>query len=513
MGAADVADRVTPEAPVLTDPVACEQWLAAQPRSNPQRMQMLLLEQLDRMNHVAMPATRRFAVLETLRESVLRVQRDSVRGFAGRALPLAALERTVFQTSRALWRAQAVAYQRCVQACLDGDAAMRRDGGRTVERALEAVGNEQVEACLAGYEPRDLRWLALHALWSAAERLGVAGGRVAAAYALPLLMRAASPFELPSRHRQILRDWLESWSQRIQVVRDPPRGEHAGALIVDLASAAAATRRVLPVGDLRWLDCGELAGVVHRRIDALRQGQRPEALGLGDEISGASCKRLLKHLHQHCCGAARKRRETREAVTAGEALLLFGREAVHEFLCGQPFGQPEPHLAAPGPGRRPRPHGWEPERWQVQDISAGGLRLARPVRGVGGRVGSGHLLTARVGAAQNAVLGATRWAMVSQEEDLCIGVQLFPGTPRPVALRLRASRAEHQEAEFHPGFLVPAGADARELRPTLVMPAGWFRRDRVVDIWLDGRIRAVQLTRLTAWGGDFDRAEYGDMDG
>jgi hypothetical protein len=160
-------------------------------------------------------------------------------------------------------------------------------------------------------------------------------------------------------------------------------------------------------------------------------------------------------------------------------------------------------------GRVAMRHGDEPgpppdfavETWQIKDESASGLRLARVDPAANSRLVLGQLLGIRLGDAK-ALLCMVKWLSVSVEFELRIGVQILPGIPQGVAIRAADAAAE----QTAPAFLLPAVA-ALQAPETLVVPAGWFKPQREIEVLTD-RPGKLRLAAITDRGADFERLTF-----
>jgi len=57
------------------------------------------------------------------------------------------------------------------------------------------------------------------------------------------------------------------------------------------------------------------------------------------------------------------------------------------------------------------------------------------------------------------------------------------------------------------GTLVITGVAALKAPPTLVLPAGWFKPKRVIEVYVEGHVK-VRLTELLDRGSDYERVAY-----
>ena len=102
------------------------------------------------------------------------------------------------------------------------------------------------------------------------------------------------------------------------------------------------------------------------------------------------------------------------------------------------------------------------------------------------------------------MLGQVRWLTASAEGELRAGVKLLPGLPAGVAVRATGLNAQNEK--YVPALAlgaVPAlGAPA-----SLVLPSGWFKPRRVVELFVDAP-KSVRFTEVLERGADFERIVY-----
>jgi hypothetical protein len=97
--------------------------------------------------------------------------------------------------------------------------------------------------------------------------------------------------------------------------------------------------------------------------------------------------------------------------------------------------------------------------WRLLNESAAGLRIVRPLR-EGVRIGAGLLIAVKVRkAAQRFTLASVRWALREGSDSLAAGIQLFPGEPKPAAIRIL-----DPGDKAPPGARLPAAGNPRTAR-------------------------------------------------
>jgi cyclic-di-GMP-binding protein len=512
-------------APDFTDSSGCAKWLKSLPLINVGPSHVRLLGQLDELNAYTVAPAERLKILELLREPVSFVQKEHSKKFASRPAPLAKPEREVLLNVHALWDALSYGYQHCLKAVVGGASGL--SAALIGERVLWCTGQKMVAYYQAYQDVREREWKLLHGAYALVEEKGVAGSEVAhpahkggsttctETYAQILLIDLANPGKLTPRQIELISLWLERWTPKVSIGRAPAAaGDGVAPLVVDLSAAAGASRRAVEGDSTRVIDVHDLGSSVRKRIGLLRKGETPAALGLGEDVSAPLAESLLTMLYRRWCEDKQSRAHPRHNAS-GTAQTCSGIGALHYFVTGSAMrGAPQKisqvqheqiatlgrvamrHEDEPGP-----PPDFSVETWQIKDESASGLRLARVDPAASSRLVLGQLLGIRLADAK-ALLCTVKWLSVSVEFDLRIGVQILPGIPQGVAIRAADAAAE----QATPAFLLPAVA-ALQAPETLVVPAGWFKPQREIEVLTD-RPGKLRLAAITDRGADFERVTF-----
>jgi hypothetical protein len=517
--------------PAVTSARSCKEWLSVQPLANAIHAQAVLLRQLNLLNRYDLAAAERLKILELIRDPVAFAQGESARKFAGRPLPLAQAEQAGLDANRQLWQALAVGYLHCLSACFSGDPEVAGHAALIIQRAIAALRGQLLDIYRAAQEPPGQIWRAVHELYGAAEELGVTEAPVSdplqvshpltsvrAAYAHTLLLHQARPYELSSRQLLQVERWMHRWANRVAVLDAAPAADKARFLVADLESGVPAAAKAAPGGRLRWLELSALANSIKTRIVKLEEGASPASLKLGEDCVQPACENLLKHLYRCWFKGGTTRAHTRHPAHTA-CRLVVGMEAIHYYVSGTIFRQPMDatlskrhadeiavfgRIATRYDQDYSQQHGFMIEQWLVLDESPAGVRIGRKAHQSGVRVAAGQLLALRLGEAPDFLLAVARWVRVSAGDELQTGVRIFPGLPRPVAVRGTGLSAVNEK--FRQGFILPA-APALHQPETVIVPAGWFRSGRVIEIHQD-RARQVRLKRLMDRGADFERVAF-----
>lgn len=536
----DLPPTDTAQPPLFVDLDQCRAWLKTLPLSNPIQAHAQLLRQIGLLNRFSLAAAERVSILEALREPVHFVQSESAKKFSGKPLPLAPPEQAAIDSTHALWQALAVGYLRCIETCLT-DAALRPLAATICQRALATLADDHTDLLRAGYQPDSEHWRRAHLIYASAEELGAAavtcedGLRTAqpmspnAAYAELMLLHAASLHELAPRQQVWVVRWARRWSGKIAIQSTPPTLDSpALPLCVDLAGSAPAGFKPFAGAGARWLETTELRKSLKRRLKLLAEGgenNTPARLGLGEDCPPALCGEVLRRIYPRWVKGGILRRHERHPMS-GACHFVAGVDAIHYYVSDhRPFKPPGSvstdelrrqreeiatfgRVAARFDEEYSEMHGYQIENWEViedwgmLDQSAAGLRLVRPLKQAGGRLGVGQLVAVQPAGANNLLLGVVRWAQISGDR-LAAGIQLMPGKPAPVAVRGTGVMAGQEK--YKPGFLLPP-LDALKLPASVVLPPGSFKLERIVEAWSEAGTRQVKLKALLDRGADFERA-------
>jgi hypothetical protein len=272
----------------------------------------------------------------------------------------------------------------------------------------------------------------------------------------------------------------------------------------------------------RWLETTELRKSLVARITLLEQGRAPGDLQLGDDVTQPAATVLLQRVLLRWCKGGATRRQDRQPADE-QCAFIAGLENVHFELSGRvPFRAPSrsdstlrrereefetfgnhSQRHTDGGGAKSTAH---IEAWRVIDESASGLRLRRPLKD-GARIGPGQVVATRIGDGPYLVLGNVRWVLREGENSLVAGLQLFPGEAKAASIRALDTAGSH--SVWHQAFVLPAIPALKE-SASLVLPAGTFRLDRVVEVMVDQKIESRKLFRVLDRGIEFERCNFYD---
>jgi hypothetical protein len=554
----DLPATGTDPSPAFINAIACQEWLGTVPLANAVQAQSMFLRQLNLLHRFTLPPTERFAVLETLLGPVCDVQNDAVKKFASKPLPFAPHEQAALDSTLNVWHMLALGYLRCFEALCSGDVGIFSPSALLAQRTLVTGSQElaarvavlaqrtlsvfadwQVDLCRGEQLPDSTYWKKLHQVFSAAEILGIAARAVndpvrhgnaptsaLAAYSECNLLSTANPYELPARHLAWVARWARRWGAKLTLLKLPPEDirNRAAPLWVDLESDRPASYSPQASGSGRWLETTELRKSLVARISLLEKGRAPAELQLGDDVTQPAAGQLLQRVLQRWCKGGVPRRHERHA-TSGACNFIAGFDAVHYNLSGrktfhapsrddttlrrerekfETFGQRDHQAEGANEAAHSHLENWEiMDDWRLLDESVTGLRISRPLK-EGVRIGAGMVIAVKTPGSPHFTLGNVRWALREGLDSLAAGIQLFPGEPRPAAVRTADPDAR---GAWRQGFLLPEIAALKE-PSSVVLPVGTFRLERSIEVMVDEKPQVLKLLRVLDRGVEFERCSF-----
>lgn len=526
MNSADISS------PDLSDAQKCLALLSSLPLTKLSQAHETLAHLLGGMQATPPAPTAYLEVLETARTSLAFVQEEMADRYAQSALPLGSREDETLRRVVGLWQAMARAYDQVARAAgKDADHPGRLE--LICQRRIHYSGKAILEYFRARREVPKGLWSDLHGYYSAAQECGVAQAGVteilndaahpqssAQAYAAMLLADLGDPYG----RGPLEFGWLVRWSQRFASFTEigelaAGSGGHGYAVDLTHDHGPVPLETLERNAHVRQLATPRLSAELHQVLAQLKNKRSPAQLGFGDDCFEPACSRLLVSLYRPWCLAARPRRFQRRKAS-GNAQLCYGFEAIHFYVSGEEFAQPE-HMRVysrekfetattfryqldPSEHLRARADqaGYTLENWAVSDQSASGFRLLR--FGAGVRIEHGQLLGLRPADGGCVLLCQVRWLMYLSSGALMIGVFVLPGAPRAAAARQRGIRSPAER--YSRVFLLPPMPALKQVA-TMVLPKGWFQPGRITEIYTNHCVE-VRLLEAVTQGSDFDRVSF-----
>lgn len=509
--------------------------LSRLPLANSERAECEINHFLDSLLQSPPAAEVYLQLLEQTRISLCFIEEELARRYTDKALPLGRSEEEAFRQVVATWLKAARAYAHCAQLQGPGDSAAQAERlALILHRCIYYTGMAITEHFRARRQLPAGLWLNLHGYYASAEEWGIATLPVAdsldchgrsthcmAATVALLLLELAGPYSLSAVDLGLVRRWANSWAPLVSL-QPPVAGEPLPALVVDLMHDGGLRS---PVGGqvsdhIRRLETSRLAMQISAARTQLQQRIAPAQLGLGEDCSTGRCQRLLNRLYRPWCLMRSGRRFRRHDAT-GTAKVCTGFVGMHFHISGSEFTQPESgnaysrqdfdslfafrHMLDPTQVLEVRQSqlGLHLDNWTVVDQCANGFRMLRSLAGT--RVEGGQLLALCPHDGHSYLLAQVVWLMQERDDSLTVGVAALPGRPRAIAARMLGIDAD-ASALFSRAFLLPA-LPAMGSEPTLIIPRGWYRPQRVLEVYDEGLTR-VRLQHVTGDGPDFERVSF-----
>jgi hypothetical protein len=530
-----------------------KEWLRGLPLTDARASHHALAALLTELGDAPLPALARLEIVETLRSHAAQIDADYASRYAAKALPLGLAERNAFVHAQSLWRAFARTYLECFEAGLAGEAPVAQHRALCLARAGEYLCAGLVGRLRAGQgeDPDlfdDLQRLtdlaqdhacldtpvrdSLHALGATS---------VGAIYRRALLLRMAGAL-LATRDGPGIAALAAAWEDKIAITTFAAH-ERRPLAAADLPPGRDGTPRSLRVlragSRAHVLDVSRLARSIKRRLRKLRHGAPVGDLKLPAGFAVGQTGVVLERLLRLWCEDAEARAHTRRAGTGstvpyqgarGLVLAYAGGDfhAMYALIGGMAFntaGAEDPtsrrrfdelfvfqHASVARDEARLRDAARGFEDWQVMDESEGGFRIRREHGGA--RFHLGQIVAMRLRVAGDdgpAVLAEIRWLAEPERRAggaetvapgaLEAGIELLAGKPHAVALKA-AGLNSSAGAPVVPGFRLGSLHGAAAV--SLLLPPGWFRAGRTVDMRDAGIDYRLRLDALVRRGVDFE---------
>ena len=290
-------------------------------------------------------------------------------------------------------------------------------------------------------------------------------------------------------------------------------------LVVDLAGDSRPERSGTPAKEPRYIDAQPLGKSLRNRIGLLRRGESPSKLALGEDCVQPSCEQLLVLLYRQWLQPPVARAQDRKRSDA-TAHACQDMAAIYYYVTGHSFRQPggktvltkneADQLATFGrvSARAEETPGPQPdialEEWHVEDESALGIKIMRRASNSGARYTHAQLIGLRPKGVTQFLLGHVRWLLQAENNDLYLGVRVLPGLPAGIGVR--PSSAGNAKDQFVPALSLTAVPEY-QAPPTLILPSGWYRPNRLIDVFIES-VTQVRLVEFLDRGSDFERLTY-----
>ena len=476
------------------------------------------------------------SLLEQTRVPLCFIEEEIAQRYHNKALVLSDEQEESFQRVISAWRRMTTAYRLCARMQEpEPDNPHHANLVATIQhRCLYYTGLIIIEHFRARRELPAGIWHELHGYYEAAELRGVGCTPVndslendlqathcAAAYVTLLLIEIANPYGRSVRDRSLVRRWAGMWAPLVAL--HPLDDEYeVPPYLVEFTKDQA----LHPAGsadsigsDARWLDTARLGLQISHMLSQLQQRLTPSQLGLGEETSG-HVRRLLENLSRPWTQTASPRRFRRFA-SDGTAKVAVGFEAIHYFVGGKEFTQPDSgsiygrgqfdevftfrDRVAPGQALNIKPRiNYSTDEWTVINHSANGFRLGRG--NAGERIAHSQLLAVCPHDGERFLLGQATWLMQEHGGGILAGLAILPGMPEAVTARRASTQPGHANRFVRAFQLPPVEAIGQE--GSLVLPIGTYQASGSLELVGEGKSWMVRMKHVRQRGVDFERVSY-----
>jgi hypothetical protein len=518
--------------PPYPDVKSCDAWLAKAALGDTRSACAAFHALLDEIEEAPPPHGAYLQILERLRPPLLAALAEHTRKFSGKPLPLNPAEAAALKQVHDLWLALLHTYRRLLRALPPGTP----DSATTsllATRSLHCAAEMITAQLLARHPVGDDLWRRLHSLYAFAEARACTDTPVGdpalretctTAYVQALLYALAQPCGLIQRDVQWTRSWINRFAWKVSLTRTPEKPHayaidlsgHTGAIWCEVTIPAP--NPPLSEGPIRFMDTTALGRSLRRRLRRLEEGEDPASIGLGRGCTQPGTGERLRALIRDWCEAPPLPQFPRRPVLGASARLdvAVGFSQAHVVIAGKPFvsgardwdytRRDIDHIhmfqRPPETHRTPSPEIDSLEHWEALDESAHGFRLNR--LDPGARISHRQLLALRPGGARKFILAEVRWLLQNGEVEITLGTRALPGLARACAVRPTSTDPATQ-APYSQAFVLPV---AMGLPPSLVVPAGWYQQNRVLDLRLEEGVVRIRLFGLLGRGYDYDRVNF-----
>src|SRR5574343_507991 len=318
--------------PAFHDLASAKAWLATQPQTQPLHMLSAIGGQIDAIEGSTLPPALAIDLLNLLRSAAVPGQIAVESRYVRTALPMPAEDERSFDLAQKLWLRLGVAYLRLtphfppVEKCLP------------LHRAACAFRMAQYCHFQAARDCPPLLDRLLFAVLAQAEKAGVlrqplpdpdfkhlGDSHIAGHLAWAFMLRLIDPYRLSAAQLAVANRAISRW--RELAIFQPAPDDDPKSHSVDLAPLFGAT---LPADVPRWLEIRKVARKIGQRINALQEGESPESLKLGRELSSAACIRLLRDIDDRLDTHLQQR-----STEIGEIEIAFGADNAYAIFAGE----------------------------------------------------------------------------------------------------------------------------------------------------------------------------------
>lgn len=490
------------------------------PLSNPLQAAATLLDEMEILNRQKIAPDARIRALEIYRPALLRISEMLATYYAAATLPLPTQAKEYAAVAESLWLELGYGYK---LALIDQQGKLFTLGGSKtnaliLQRAIESLGKLAMVYYQTYVTPPGSLWQDLHQLYAHAaqeslleveiEQDNYRKTSINLTYKQALLMSLADPQHLPASDIQLVADYIERCAGQTELKGLGVLENPAGVFVVRLNSEQAPipyaknAKETDPKHDILLITV-DLARLIHKHIKLLQAGEPPAKHGLPEHAGEARYLDMLMYLIKHW-GMTPKRVFSRSRKQ-DNVELASGVTAAHYFLNDQkPYEEPESfsnitEITSHASTGNTKPKHFRASRWQVLNISAGGMALKKfPISEATLRVG--EILGVKAANDTAWSLAVLRWAS-NDDQQLAIGTQLIAPSAKPIAIK------SPKQDQFEPALLLPDMPTLKQAA-SIIAGCGSYGPARVLEVDQAGKISKILLTKLIDRTGSFERFQF-----
>ena len=314
------------------DLASAKTWLAGQPQAQPMHMLAAISLQIEAIEASTLPPPLAVELLDLLRKAAVPGQDAIEPRYVRKALPMLDDDQRTFEVAQRLWLRLGMAYLRLTPHFAPAEKS------KLLHRAACAIRMTEYCHFLAARECPNLLDQLLFAILDQAQTNAVlrqalpdpdfphlVDTTIAGHLAWAFMLRLIDPYRLSAAQLAVANRVISRWRELAtfqSMPDDDPKGHS-----VDLGPLFGEN---LPEGLPRWLEVRKITRKIDQRIAALQEGESPESLKLGRELSPAANIRLLRDIE-----ASLETHGQHKSTEIGEIELAFGAEFAYAAFTGE----------------------------------------------------------------------------------------------------------------------------------------------------------------------------------
>jgi len=505
-----------------TRPQKISQFISSLTATNSLDAAHAVLEEMQILNRQKVAADTRVKALEIYRLAIIDIADILISHYSNTALPLSQSAKDHAAAAEALWLELGYGYK---LALIDQQNKLfslgsSRSTALALQRAIEALSKLAMVYYQTYFTPPPSLWSDLHQLYLYAVQQSLQDiqielngnskktSSITLTYKQILLMSLADPQHLAPADIQLVANYIAHHAQHSQLQDLGVLENMAGIFLIRLDSDRPPIPYVKNAEETDGssdilLITVDLARLVHKHLRMLQAGDAPKNSGLPSNASDPRYEDMLAYLLKHW-GVSPKRIYNRSRKTDSVDLGI-GFAAAHYFISGaQHYAQPqqasESNTLPTENKPAAKPQNFKPTRWQVLNISAGGMAL-RKLPNMDCEIRVGELLSIKTATASHWSVGALRWASHDDKKQLSVGAQLIAPSAQAIGLRLP------NQPVFGPALMLPEQPKLKQAQ-SIIASSGTYGPARILELHEGDKIVRIMLVRLVERTASFEHFHF-----